>query len=630
MSAIAGICHLDGRPVDKDRLESMAEILAHRGPDDSGVWSKGCIGLAHRMLWATPESLHEKLPLRFEDGDLTLTADARLDNRDELIKDLELTARSPDEIPDSGLILGAYRRWGKGCPEKLLGAFAFAVWDGGKRELFCARDHRGVKPFYYYKSDQSFAFASEIKAILCLPEVPGRLNELRLAYYLAFVLHDKELTFYRHILRLPPGHCMTVGPKGCNLRTYWTLDPSREQRYSSEEEYAERFLELFTEAVRSRLRSAYPTGCMLSGGLDSSSVVCVARELLAQQPNSRLHTFSVTFDDLAECDESPYFNAVLVQGGLDSHQIDRSEINPAADLDRLLWHEDEPFVTPYPFLYWTLYRTARRQGVRVMMDGIDGDSTFSEGFAYLTELAASGSWITLTRELTSLARVRKQSAWPFFRRWVVSPLTPEPLRWTWRMLRPSRSPWGVASIIHPRFAKRVSLKREVELLNGDRSGTARTSRQDHYRELTWGVFPLLLEIQDKAAAAFSIEPRHPCFDKQLAEFCLTLPPEQRFRRGWNRMILRRAMDNILPDKVRWRKSKAIPSPAFFQSIMSYGGKNLREVIEKNAEPLEEYVDMNAVRAADDRYLAQGKGIDAYGVWRAATLGLWLRQTGLSP
>jgi len=295
MSAVVGMFHLDRRPVEQADLERMQATVAHRGPDAQGTWSEGCAGLGHRMLWTTPESKREKLPLASDRGKLVLTADARVDNRDELAAALGLS-RPLAEITDGELILAAYERWGERCPEYLQGDFAFGIWDRRKQVLFCARDRFGVKPLYFYSSTKTVAFSSEIKALLSVPDVPCRLNEVSVAYYLTSMFEDTASTFYLDIQRLPPAHSLTVSLQGTRLRCYWTLDPSRELRLGSDDEYAEGFRETFMEAVRCRLRSAYPVGSLLSGGLDSSAVTCVARNLLAQDENGHLATFSAIFD----------------------------------------------------------------------------------------------------------------------------------------------------------------------------------------------------------------------------------------------------------------------------------------------------------------------------------------------
>lgn len=185
MSGIAGIYYPDGRPVDRTDLERMGAAIAHRGPDGEGVWSNGPVALGHRMLWTTPESLQERLPRLSATGDFVLTADARIDNRDDLVAALDLSDRPTSEVTDSQLILAAYEKWGTSCSEKLLGDFAFAVWDSRRQQLFCSRDPMGIKPFYYYHTAGVFAFASEIQALLCLDGVPRRLNEVKVADFLA-------------------------------------------------------------------------------------------------------------------------------------------------------------------------------------------------------------------------------------------------------------------------------------------------------------------------------------------------------------------------------------------------------------------------------------------------------------
>jgi asparagine synthase (glutamine-hydrolysing) len=205
VSAIAGVYFLDGQPVGCADVDRMVAIQAHRGPDGSGVWSKGPVGVGHCLLWTTPESLREKFPRISRAGELVLTADARIDNRHALIAALNRGDRSPEELTDGPLILAAYERWGERSPERLLGDFAFVVWDGRTQSLLCVRDYFGIKPFYYYHHPgRTFSFASEIKALMCLPCVPRRLNEVRVADYLASRVEDKVVTFYQDIFRLPP------------------------------------------------------------------------------------------------------------------------------------------------------------------------------------------------------------------------------------------------------------------------------------------------------------------------------------------------------------------------------------------------------------------------------------------
>jgi len=634
MSAIAGIYYLDEQPVDCAAVGRMVDILAHRGSDASGIWSEGAVGLGHRMLWTTPESLHEQLPLVNQTSDLVITADARIDNRDELIVALSLSDRPSGKITDSQLILASYEKWGDRCPEKLLGDFAFGIWDGSRQRLFCARDPMGVKPFYYYRSNRVFVFASEIKALLSLPEVPRQLNEVKVAYHLSLLFEDQTITFYQDILRLPAAHSITVGCAETQIRLYWSLDPSREVRLHSDQEYAEAFREIFTEAVRCRLRSAFPVGSTLSGGLDSSSIACTARKLLAELGSQHLHTFSAIFpnlpkEDLRLIDERRYIEAVQALGGFESHYVSADCFSP---LIELLWQDDEAVAAPNLYMHRALYSAAQQQGVRVFLDGLDGDSTVSHGWGYLTELAYTGKWKTLVTETTAISRryklLRRRLIWKYSLR----PLVVEPAVQLWQVLRGSTQPTGfVNSFLSLSFAQRVGLAERAQALLSNSSTSAHTARQEHWRSLTSGLHSYGLEVTDKGAAAFSLEARYPFYDRRLIEFCLALPPEQKLHQGWTRLVMRRAMTDILPPEVQWRVHKANLGPNFKRRLLEYERETLEAAINE-PQIIEPYVDVQALRAAYNRYASkplQSKQ-DAIAVFATVTLALWLHRAHLTP
>ena len=626
MSGIAGICFSDGRPVNPNDLSKMLASMRHRGPNRVGVWSAGPVGLGHCLLWTTSESLHESLPAVNPTGELAITADARIDNRDQLLASLDLVSGLHKEITDSELILRAYERWGERCPEELLGDFAFAIWDQPRLTLFCARDHFGVKPFYYFRSDQAFFFASEIKALLSMAGVSRRLNETRVADFLASNLQDTSMTFYKDILRLPPAHSLTVRTNGVLLQRYWSLDPAREVHCRSNEEYAEGFLRIFTDAVRVRLRCSFPLGSMLSGGLDSSSIVCIARQLIAGSGDHRLHTFSVVFPDTLECDESPFIQAVLDQGRLEPHRIGAGDFSPLGDLDCMLAREDEPFFAPNLFLHWAIYKAAKEQSVRVILDGIDGDITVSHGIGILQELGGRGQWIALAREILGLARRFQRSPWRILENHILRPLATKSVRRVRRLLRDKRTPApALVPLLSRDFARRIGWTQIQESRRRGQVQLPRTAKQDHYRGLTQGLIPYSLEVADHAAMAFSIEPRYPFFDKRLAEYCLALPTEQKIFHGWTRMVMRRGMANILPERVQWRGGKADLSQNFFRSLLTSEGKVIEEMIRNPAAAIWEYVDQEALRRTYHRAVLSGDRDGALVLWQASVLGSWLQQ-----
>ena len=290
MSSITGILYRDRRLINQETILKMNNSLSHRGPDGSAFWNIGSVAIGHQMLYTTKESLHEILPFYDDKTDLAITADARIDNRHDLAIELDIV--DDENISDSYFILKSYEKWGELCPKHLLGDFAFAIWDNNENKLFCARDHMGVKPFYYYLNENIFIFSTEIKALFTLSEVPKELNEKKLALYLNRDILDKELTFYKDIKSLPGAHKLIITSENFVNEIYWKLDPNFNLKMDTEEDYANAFRELFAEAVKCRLRSHYPIGFELSGGLDSSSIVCMAKKILrGEDENLRLILF---------------------------------------------------------------------------------------------------------------------------------------------------------------------------------------------------------------------------------------------------------------------------------------------------------------------------------------------------
>jgi asparagine synthase (glutamine-hydrolysing) len=477
------------------------------------------------MLWTTPESLQEQLPLMSDDRGLILTSDARLDNRDELIARLDFKGRRSEQITDSALILAAYERWGESCPEKLLGDFAFAIWDRRRQALYCARDQFGVKPFYYVMSDKLVAFSTQIKALLTLSDVPRRLNDVRIGDYLVVGVDDPAITIYDGIFRLLPGHCMTVNKDIKTISCYWKLRPGREIRLNSDREYAEALRELFIESVRSRMRSAFPIGSMLSGGMDSSSITCVAR-MIAREDAQPVRTLSAVFDVVKECDERDYQRAVVADNAPGRHIFHADSVGPLADLDRILWHLDEPVEAGNLYVNWHLYAMAQADGVRVVLDGFDGDSTIGHGLGLFTDLAQAGQWLRLASEIRAFApkngEVWQAALWTWYQRYLVDPVVSRyrPLRTIRRIARKARrvvatdgAPRSAAwrRLVRPDFARQVGLEERQRAFKEQ----AGTEREKHYRRLTSGGMIHSLELLDKAAAVFGIEVRFPFWDRRI-------------------------------------------------------------------------------------------------------------------
>lgn len=539
--------------------------------------------------------------------------------------------------PDSELILESYRKWGEDCVQKLVGDFAFAIWDPHSQRFFCARDAMGIKCLYYFLSDSLFVFGSEIKALCCLPDVPKKLNELRILDYLANVFDDRAITFYKDIWRLPPASILTVGQKHVRRYKYWSLDPHRELKLKSDAEYTEAFQECFVRSVRDRMRSAYPVGSALSGGLDSSSIACVAKSISQRTATpGPFHTFSLIFpslpeQDLRHIDERKYIQDVLALGGFQPHFIRADELSPMKDVSRVHDHLDEATCAPNLYLHWAMYQAASRAGVRVFLDGFDGDGAISYGLDHLKELALRLRWKTLHREAQLLANNLGLPAATIIRLYCLKPLCPDWMYRLWRQAHGQSADYGFQTFLADHFKQRMGFDRRVRRLSKTSRTNHLTARANHKAGIEQPLYSYALELADKASAAFRTEARYPFFDRRLIELCLSLPAAQKLGQGWVRLILRRAMSGYLPESVQWRLTKGNLSFNFARKMLEYDRCFLEDSIVRDPSELEPYVDLPAIRLAYESYkTAPLESSGSLNLFAAANLATWLRGSGVRP
>jgi asparagine synthase (glutamine-hydrolysing) len=625
MSGIVGIFRRDNTAVDPGDLGAMLRAIEHRGPDGRDIWCRGAIGLGNCLLVTTPEAWREKLPAVTLDGRLALCADARIDNRADLRRALDL--HDPNAT-DSDFILCAYQKWGTACAAHLIGDFSFAIWDESNQNLFCARDSAGMRSFYYYAARDILIFASELKALFALRRLPQELNETRIGDYLINLYEDRESTFYRHILRLPAATTLTVTSHSLSKHLYWKLDPNRELRLKDDREYTEGFRELFDEAVRCRVRSSHPVGSALSGGLDSSAIACSARNL---SPH-KIHTFSIIFpglpeQDLRVIDERKYMEAVLATGNFIPHFIHGDQLSPLHDAAQIHRALDEANCAPNLYLHWAMYEKAGQSGVRVFLDGLDGDTTVSHGFEYLEELGRRFHWLRLHRESALLAanlfggsRARRV-IWNY----CVKDIAPVWMYQAWRLARGRfREVRENSTLLNPAFVNRMDLRNRARSMSPVR--TRHTARGYHHKALTFSLYAHALEMADKTSASFGIECRYPFFDRRLIEFCLALPADQKLGQGWNRVIFRRAMEGVLPPEIQWRQNKGNLSPNFHRKLLEKDAGMIETAIAAGAAG--EYLDTSLIQRAFAEYrrdpLAAG-GKNPIQLFTAASLAIWLEQ-----
>jgi len=303
MSGIAGIVHFDGASIAPGLIEKLASAVAQRGPDGIDHRVHGSVALGQCMLRTTPESLEEHQPLSNEDESLVLAMDGRVDNFEELRRELLARGALLRDRSDAELVLRAYEVWGEDCPDLFIGEFVFFIWDARQRRLFGARDAAGTRHFYHHAGNGWLAFGSEIKGLLALGRIEPRLNESWLLDYLVdeFDRVDEIGTFYQDIYRMPAGHAMSVTEQGVKTWRYWNPGNLPALKFASLKEYAEAFLEQMRVAVKCRLRSIGPVGAMLSGGLDSSSIVGLISKEFRADLKQPLKTFSLIREDRENC-----------------------------------------------------------------------------------------------------------------------------------------------------------------------------------------------------------------------------------------------------------------------------------------------------------------------------------------
>ena len=637
MSAICGLPNpTDPLRAQKD-LSTMIGALKHRGPDGKQSWHTGPVGLGN-LHCATGDHEHDlqDRALIERRGPLVITAAARLDNRAELLAALALDGQPARRPPsDAKIILRAYERWGEECPTRLLGDFAFAVWDSQRGLLFCARDHLGLKPLFYVHSRNCFAFATETKALLVLPFVARILNKTRIADYLMQMHEDVESSFYEGIQRLPPASTLAIGLKNRPQKTkYWRLHPQRESSFASDAEYGEQFRALFLEAVKCRTRDASPLGSMLSGGFDSSSITCLAKLVLAETDQARLKTFSLTFDELPESDERRFIEAVVETGGIEPHYVAGDQIDPLQGLDQMLWHLDEPFITPNLFLYWELYRSAERAGARVMLDGFFGDNAVSHGTRYFVELAVKGRWLELARQFRAIARALGESrsrVYPYLLRdHVLRPLVGEATELALTTVcNPVLPRFPQSRFVNRDFAREVRWMERARTFGQDTDRTPVTAKAEHMMDVQSGNLPHAAEVLDKAGAAFSLSVRLPFADRRLLEYCLTVPASQKLKDGWTRAYARRGLHDDLPEKIRQRYGKRYLGGALHRGLLTLARDDATSLVMERLPIAEPYVDVKATQTAFQKLLATSADENSLNtlaaIWPAMILTRWLER-----
>jgi asparagine synthase (glutamine-hydrolysing) len=622
MSGIVAIFNSDGAPADEALLRRMLAAAAYRGPDGVGVWRQGPIALGHLMLRTTPESLHETQPLLDGPGNLCLTFNGRLDNRDELIDLLyERGGADAAGLPDSAIVIRAYEHWGLDSVEHLRGEYAFALWDRRERRLVLVRDALGTRTLYYSWNGRTCVAASELHQVLLHPFVSLSPNEGMIGEYLCGLLYQKDETLFRDVRRLAPGEMAVVDAGGFRLRRYYEPQPQKVIQYRNPDEYVDHFLDVFGQAVRSRMRAIDGVGAQLSGGLDSSTVVGVAQSLRrrGEFSDDRFETFSLCFDDPA-CDERKYFEAVIDMCGVDAHVLKPHPLDMATLVSVIRRYRNFG-EHPTSAIQWSVYSRMRERGLRVLLSGLGGDEQLSGSDQYYADLLWEWRIGELVRKYRTDRAFRILPGNPFLLllRRAVWPLTP--MRdWARRFIFVPRMP---PSSIEPEFARRIGLPERIRAGMMPRIPRGMSFAQRFiYECLTMPWTVQVLENVERSASAFGCEYRHPFFDRRVIEFIMALPEEQRCDGEYAKVIVRNAGRRILPEIVWNRGDKA----EFTSVVSDFFKRSPGESLFRNLV-IESYgwINGDEVRRMYQRASNDWRCREAPILWQTMEMDLWCRQ-----
>jgi len=563
MCGICGMFNFEReKSVDEECLRRMTSLLVHRGPDGEGIALLGQAGLGHRRL-SIIDLLTGDQPMLNEDRSLCLVFNGEIYNFKRLRKELESHGHRFSTHSDTEVILHLYEDYGEQCIDHLRGMFAFALWDKTRRRLILARDRAGMKPLYYTVFDDTFYFASELKALLAVEGLPRELNAGAIHDFLTYQYVPAPGTVFKNVYKLPHAHCLVVEGPNLRPRRYWQLDYEPKWETTGPEAI-DRVEGLLCESVGLRLQSDVPVGIFLSGGIDSSLVVAMAR----RHVSGPLRTFSIGFEH-EEYNELPYARQVAERYDTEHHEF-MIKADHVDVLPKLVWHFDEPYAdaSALPTFYLS---QMTRQYVTVALNGDGGDESFAgyeryfvEGtrryqawcripvplrrFALRPGLNAMRKLVPRSRLLTALGNVNTRSladaGYRYAHTYIIFP------------------DWMKARMYTPEFAAEVGHRSSLEWMMG------RFWRDDVVadvdRKLNTDIMTYLPECLlpkvDRTTMAVGLEGRSPFLDQELMAYAARLPEPVKICLGTTKPLLRQLAERHLPQDIIWRKKKGFGAP----------------------------------------------------------------------
>lgn len=667
MCGIVGIVNFSDKKVDIKRyIKSMADTIKHRGPDDEGfvlfsnsdiliaggndtpqgVWNSDFfyspqihinsikddnynVALGHRRLSIIDLSPGGHQPMCSKDKKIWIVYNGEIYNYIELREELKSYGYTFSTNSDTEVILAAYDKWGFDCLNKFNGMWAFVIYDKRKNLFFGARDRFGVKPLYYYLDSGYFVFASEIKALIQLPFLKFKPNnEIIWDYLILGLVSHNQKTFFEGIYSLEPANYFVLDFNGnLSVYKYWQISPNIEFEKFNEVKFkksVEYFREILFDAIKLRLRSDVSIGSCLSGGLDSSTIVCIVNQLLREkgysaQIGGKQKTFTSAFED-KRFDEREFVKEIIKHTGVEPFYVFPTAEDLVKDIDDLIYYQEEPFCSTSIYAQYRVMKLAKEAGVKVILDGQGGDELlagyYSYYHAYFFNLLKAREYKLFLTELFESSKVTDYNILYFLFQMDREIFRQLPRPFQIVLLRKLRND---LKYIHRDFL--ISYSDRINEWIKERGFGDLNKRL--LADTTKYNLPGLLKYEDRNSMRFSIEARVPfADDHRLTEFIASLPASYKIHNGWTKYILRYAIAGVVPEKIRWRRDKMgfVTPEKIWLSKITNEIKRLIFTIE------DDYIDNNLLmQDIDSLFLNPKDQIGVSELWRIINLKLWIRR-----
>lgn len=558
MCGISGIFNFNGAGVTENELFAMNEIIRHRGPDGNGMFIDGNAGIASNRLAIIDLRETANMPLYDVDNRYVIVFNGEIFNYIELRNELKQKGHKFHTDSDTEVTLNAYKEYGEDCLDKLNGMWSFAIWDKHEKTLFCSRDRYGIKPFYYYRDSNRLIFGSEIKQILSCG-VDKSVNDEIIYDYLVFHFIDHTgQTFFKHINKLQAGHKFTIKNGEFKLSRWYNLP--EENIITDTKNLYNDFYNLLYDSVRLRLRSDVEVGSCLSGGLDSSAIVCIMHDILHNEGKAEIQkTYTAVFNDPA-IDERPFVEEVVKQTNSTKYYLFPDVQTFRKDLDSMTYHQDEPYTGATVFAQWCVFKKIHETGIKVVLDGQGSDEILLGYFSFFP-FHLKRSMINPVKFVTEYIKGVNTTNLGF------NKFTQNLIYFNTGWVRYRHVLKNSRQFVNEGFISSHS-RRDVfnEMI-------AASSLKANRLSNLWNIsLPSLLRYEDKNSMAFSVEARIPFLDHRLVEYIFSIPFDKLIHKGWTKHVLRESLKGKIPEDIRMRKGKlafSVPQKQWLKEMSDY-------------------------------------------------------------